>query len=77
MDNPNDQKPGEDSTKVLLEAVQAMKKDIEALNKRVDDVTSLNRQLLSTTEPPSQPEIDKAKRHAELEKKLREALHNA
>lgn len=60
----------------LLERIKQQDETINALKKSTDDVIKLNRQLLSTQDNGA-PRIDTAKRHADLEQKLKEGLRNA
>lgn len=60
---------------LLLDKLKEYDSKIEALENKVKDVTSLNRDLLntrSTQEPNSSQSA--LERHKELEKKLKEAL---
>lgn len=60
----------------LLERIKQQDETINALKKSTDDIIKLNRQLLSVSDNGS-PRVDMAKRHSELEKKLKEGLMNA
>ena len=74
-----DKTPPEMSTanyEALLERIKQQDETINALKKSTDDIIKLNRQLLSTSDPGS-PRVDTAKRHAELDTKLKEGLRNA
>lgn len=60
---------------ILLDKLKEYDVKIESLQKKVEDVTAFNRTLLTTksSDLPNSTE-DKAKRHKELESKLKEAL---
>ncbi len=60
---------------ILLDKLAEYDEKIASLQKKIEDVTTFNRTLLTTksSEISSTP-TDKAKRHQELEKKLKEAL---
>ena len=62
---------GEDNYNMLLEKLKETEAKMEALEKKVGDVVSMNRSLLNSS---SAPVIDKDKRKAELGKRLKEAL---
>ena len=70
-DIPNDvSKPNYD---LLMERIQKQDEVINALRKQNDDIIAFNRKLLNTPEPDS-PKVNASKRHAELEKLLKEAI---
>jgi hypothetical protein len=60
----------------LLERIKQQDETINALKKSTEDVIKLNRQLLSTSDNGA-PRVDMAKRHTDLEQKLKEGLRNA
>lgn len=61
--------PDNDNYKLLLEQIDALKKENEELNKRVNEVLEFNRQLLNSRKPEPQAQQD-----ADAEKAAKDKL---
>ena len=57
-----------DNYKLLLEQIDAFKEQLAATNKRLDEVTEFNRQLLNSRKPEQQSQQDDADDKAAKEK---------
>lgn len=57
-----------DNYKLLLEQIDAFKEQLAATNKRLDEVTEFNRQLLNSRKPEQQSQHDDADDKAAKEK---------
>lgn len=66
----------EENYKALLEKLDAQDKKIEGLEKRIGDISAMNKVLLQTTEGESRVQSS-TERHNELDKKLKGGLFHA
>ena len=66
----------EENYKALLQRLEAQDKKIEGLEKRIGDVSEMNKVLLQTTDSGTGVRTP-AEEHAELDKKLKGALLHA
>ena len=60
--------PDDDNYKLLLEQIDALKADLDKTNKRLDEVTEFNRQLLSSRKPETNPNQDEDDKDAKAAK---------
>lgn len=80
MDEPKKPAPqpqmSEENYKMLLAKISNLEARVDIQDKVINDMTSLNKALLNTTEKPQQT-ITAEQRHNDLAKKLKEGLNHA